>query len=246
MFSFNIALLRTTLSELLQKESGAESFDWLIAQDVTPQNINRNFSLAGRKFSRKKPDSTPDHFIYITGNFPQTNWNSWSILDMARLYQLLQLEAISRQDYIPLIEALFRQADLGELTLLYKALPFYAYAEEWIPRCAEGIRSNMGTVLDAIMQENNYPSEQLPEAAWNQMILKAVFTGKDLARVYGLQQRNNPALATSLFRYAEERLAAGRDIDGEIWGLTTPFFPGETETLKSKFLEQTNGYVLRK
>lgn len=240
MFSFNIALLRTTLSELLHKESNAESFDWLITREVTPQTVSRNFSLAGRKFSKQKPDSDPDHFIYITGNFPQTNWNSWSILDMARLYQLLQLEVISRADYVPLIEALFLQADLGELTVLYKALPFYAYAEEWVPRCAEGIRSNIGTVLDAIMQENNYPSAHLPEAAWNQMILKAVFTGKDLTRVYGLLQRNNPALAASLLNYAEERLAAGRDIDREIWKLTTPLFPGETETLKSKFLQQTS------
>ncbi|MCF3108772.1 EboA domain-containing protein [Niabella sp. CC-SYL272] len=181
----------------------------------------------------------------MSGNFPQTNWSNWTVLDMARLYQLLQLEASSRQDYIRLVESLFLQADLGELSILYKSLPFYAYPEAWSVRCAEGIRSNMGPVLEAIMQENNYPAEHLPEAAWNQMILKAIFTGKNLSLIYGLKKRKNPALAASLLDYAEERLAAGRDIDAGIWDLTAPFFPEETETLKLKFL-QTNEYVLRK
>ncbi|WP_300600576.1 EboA domain-containing protein [Niabella sp.] len=246
MFAFNIALLRTMLSEFLQKDSSPENFSWLLTQSITPENINRNFSLAGRKFCKNKPNSGPEQFIYITGNFPQTNWNNWTVLDMARLYQLLQLEAYSQQEYIRLVEALFLQADLGELTLLYKSLPFYAYPEAWTARCAEGIRSNMGTVLEAIMQENSYPAEQLPEAAWNQMVLKAVFTGKDLALIYGLQKRKNKALAASLLDYAEERLAAGRDIDTGIWALTATHFQEETEILKSKFLQQTNGYVLRK
>ncbi|MGJ7029647.1 EboA domain-containing protein [Niabella hirudinis] len=240
MFAYNIALLRTTLSEFLQKQSSAESFTWLIGQQVTPQNINRDFSLAGRKFSRQKPVGDPEQFIYLTGNFPQTNWHSWNITDMARLYQLLQLEVPDQQAYIDIVEKLFLQADLGELTVLYKALPFYAYAEAFITRCTEGIRSNIGPVLEAIMLENNYPAEYLPEAAWNQMILKAIFTGKDLLFIYGLQRRKNTALATSILGYAEERLAARRDIDPEIWSLTTPFFPEETEILTSKFLQQNS------
>ncbi len=246
MFAFNIALLRTMLSEFLQKNSDAASFSWLLTERNDPQHINRNFSLAGRKFSKLKPDEAPEQFIYITGNFPQTNWANWTVLDMARLYQLLQLEATGKQAYIRLIEQLFLQADLGELTVLYKSLPFFAYPEEWSARCAEGVRSNMGTVLEAIMQENNYPSAYLPEAAWNQMVLKAVFTGKNLALIYGLQKRKNAALAISLLDYAEERLAAGRNIDNGIWELTASLFPRETAILQSKFLQQTSEYVLRK
>jgi len=240
MFAYNISLLRTTLSEFLHKESSAESFDWLIGQTITPQNITRNFSLAGRKFIKQRPDHKPGQFIYLTGNFPQTSWGSWSILDMARLYQLLQLEIPGKQPYLDLIEALFLQADLGELTVLYKALPFHACPEAWTTRCAEGIRSNMGPVLEAIMYENSYPAEYLSEAAWNQMILKAIFTGKDLHRIFGLQKRNNPALAASLLNYAEERWAAGRNVDMRLWELTTPLFPRETAILKTKFLQQTS------
>lgn len=236
MFAFNIDLLRTSLLELLRKESSPENFSWLVTEPITAQNISRNFSLAGRKFTKQKPGPGSEPFIDITGNFPQTNWNSWTVRDMTRLYQLLKLEAGNKQDYLHVIEELFLQADLGELTVLYKALPFYAYPEAWATRCAEGIRSNMGTVLEALMQENSYPAEHLPEAAWNQMVLKAVFTGQNLALVYGLQKRKNAALAASLLHYAEERRAAGRDTDARIWDLVQPFFPEENEILKSKFL----------
>lgn len=237
MFAFNVALLRTTLLELLRRESSPENFRWLVTEPITPQHISRNFSLAGRKFTQLKPGADLKPFIDITGNFPQTNWESWAVRDLTRLYQLLQLEAENEQDYLHVIEELFRQADLGELTLLYKALPFYAYPDAWVTRCAEGIRSNMGTVLEALMQENSYPAEHLPEAAWNQMVLKAVFTGQNLDLVYGLQKRKNAALAASLLHYAEERWAAGRDTDARIWNLVQPFFPKESEILKSKFLK---------
>lgn len=237
MYALNTDLLRTKLSELLRKESSPENFSWLVALPITPQNICRNFSLAGRKFPKQKPDAGSEPFIYITSHFLQTNWSSWTIRDICRLYQLLQLEAGNKQDYLRVIEELFLQADLGELTLLYKALPFYAYPEAWIRRCAEGIRSNMGTVLEALMQENSYPAEHLTQAAWNQMVLKAVFTGQNLALVYGLQKRKNEALAASLLHYAEERQAAGREVDPQIWHLIQPFFGEASEILQSKFLK---------
>lgn len=237
MFALNTDLLRTKLLELLREGSSPENFSWLLTEPITPQNISRNFSLAGRKFPKQKPDAGLKPFMYIISHFPQTNWSSWTIRDISRLYQLLQLEAVHKQDYLLVIEELFLRADLAELTLLYKALPFYAYPDTWVTRCAEGIRSNMGTVLEALMQENSYPAEHLPQAAWNQMVLKAVFTGQNLTLVYGLQKRNNEALAASLLHYAEERRAAGREVDPQIWHLMQPFFREESEILQSKFLK---------
>ena len=62
---------------------------------------------------------------------------------------------------------------MNELVALYSALPLLAYPEAWVHRCTEGIRSNIGPVLEAIMIANPYPSENLSEAAWNQVVLKA-------------------------------------------------------------------------
>ncbi len=44
----------------------------------------------------------------------------------------------------------------------------------------------MRVVFEAVAHRNPYPAEQLPEAAWNQMVLKALFVGSRLAPIVGL------------------------------------------------------------
>ena len=108
---------------------------------------------------------------------------------------------------------------MNEQVALYSALPVLAYPEEWISRCEEGIRSNIGLILEAIMYHNPYPAHYLSEAAWNQMILKAFFTEKNVQQIVGLKQRNNARLAATLQDYIEERLAAHRTVNEEIYKL---------------------------
>ena len=68
-----------------------------------------------------------------------------------------------REAYINRIENLFPQAEMNELVALYSSLPVLAYPEAWKLRCAEGIRSNIGIVLEAIMYHNPYPANNLDE-----------------------------------------------------------------------------------
>src|SRR5690606_5688858 len=98
----------------------------------------------------------------------------------ARLLLLITLPVESKDVYLQKISHLYHAADLNELAALYKALPFLAFSDAWVQRCAERIRSNMGPVLEAVMYHNPYPAENLDENAWNQMILKAFFTDKDI------------------------------------------------------------------
>jgi len=112
---------------------------------------------------------------------------------------------------------------MNELVALYSSLPVLAYPEEWKMLCADGIRSNIATVLEAIMLDNPYPAAYLDEAAWNQMVLKAFFTEKDIDRIVGLNQRNNKQLAATLFDYAQERIAADREVNNKLWSLVEKF-----------------------
>ena len=116
---------------------------------------------------------------------------------------------------------------MNEQVALYSALPLLSYPQLWVKRCAEGIRSNIGIVLEAIMYHNPYPAENLPEAAWNQMVLKAFFTDKQVDRIYGLDDRNNTELARILIDYARERHAAGREINSMLWYLVEKFVTGQ-------------------
>ena len=130
-----------------------------------------------------------------------------------------------------LIENHFLAAEMNELVALYSSLPVLQYPESWAHRCTEGIRSNIGIVLEAIICNNPYPAEQLSEAAWNQLVMKAFFTDKPIHKIIGLDQRANKELANMLWDYANERWAAFRTVNPQLWRCIGKFidekiFPG--------------------
>lgn len=148
---------------------------------------------------------------------------TWNIDRLARVWLLGFQSFADAQKSHPVIENLFLAAEVNEAVALYSALPFLNEPESWVKRCAEGIRSNIGSVLEAIMENNPYPSKYLDEAAWNQLVLKAFFTEKDINKINGLDERANERLALTLSDYARERYAAGRKINPQLWRLAGPF-----------------------
>jgi hypothetical protein len=85
------------------------------------------------------------------------------------------------------------------------------------------VRSAVKPVFEAVAHRSPYPSEFLDEPAWNQMVLKALFIGSELAPLQGLDERANPELAEVLLDYAHERWAAGRPVSPELWRCVGPF-----------------------
>jgi hypothetical protein len=112
--------------------------------------------------------------------------------------------------------------DVGELIALFQALPLLPHPEIHVRRAREGLRTNMTGVFEAIACENPWVSEHLPESAWNQMVLKAVFVGTSLHRIVGLDARANADLARMLAEYAHERWSAHRPVDPELWRVVGP------------------------
>jgi hypothetical protein len=178
--------------------------------------LQETFNLIPRKTGNDKisdPETTAEG-LFING---------WAIDRLCRVWLIMQVDSTDKTVYLTKIGKLFSGASMNELVALYSALPVLAYAPEWKMRCAEGIRSNIGTVLEAIMYENDYPFLYLDEAAFNQMVLKAFFTDKQVDRIRGMDQRANGNLARILFDYAHERWAAGRSVDPQLWRLTGKF-----------------------
>ncbi|MET4080972.1 hypothetical protein ABIB40_000917 [Pedobacter sp. UYP30] len=143
--------------------------------------------------------------------------NNWTIDRLARVWLLGVQSLAGAEKSHPVIESLFLSAEMNEAVALYSALPFLAKPKTWVKRCAEGIRSNIGSVLEAIMENNLYPSENLDEAAWNQLVLKAFFTERNITKIQGLDERANEQLALTLSDYARERYAAGRAVNPQLW-----------------------------
>jgi hypothetical protein len=140
----------------------------------------------------------------------------WTLQEAARVWLLLQLPP--RQNlFTSELYALFDTADLGEQLALYKGFALFPFPEHLRSQAAEGIRTNMTSVFDAIALDNPYPADYLPEEAWNQMVLKAAFLDRPLYRIQGLDERANARLARIVSDYAHERWAAGRVVSPELW-----------------------------
>ncbi len=164
------------------------------------------------------------------------NPSGWTTDQTARTLMLLATPHQDREAYLNRLDQLFSTAEMGELVALYGSLPLLPYPEAHRGRAAEGIRSNMGNVFDAIALGNPYPAGYLEEGAWNQLVLKTVFVGKPLYKIYGLEKRSNPTLARILSDYAHERWAAGRPVTPELWQPVGPFLnKGLIQDIKKLF-----------
>ncbi len=202
-----------------------DAYQWLCESGAEIQKGEKNGQLSRvfaqiPRYATKELLGAQDKAIQEMEAFiPGYNMGDWTVETLCRVWILAQVPGHDMGSYVTAIERLFMAAELNELVALYKSLPLLQYPEHWVRRCEEGIRSNMGNVLEAIMYHNPYPANYLPEASWNQMILKAFFTEKTVTRIYGLQTRLNPALKTTLADYVQERVAAGRSVNPELYRL---------------------------
>lgn len=151
----------------------------------------------------------------------------WSLDQAGRTLIVLSLPHEDREEYLDILDRVFTHADVRESVALYQSLPLLPYPEAHRKRAAEGVRSSMTSVLNAVALRNPYPAEQFEESAWNQMVLKLVFEGSPLHPVHQLDERANPTLARMLVDYAHERWAADRSVTPELWRLVGPFAENE-------------------
>lgn len=204
-------MLLTDLEKIIRQNLSAEAMAWieqkidLVKTEDKSLQLNLTFSSIPKIADKKTVEIEPGEV--------------WTADRLCRVYLLAQLPDQNKEVYLGKVNGLFNAAEMNEQIALYSALPFFSYPEEWIHRCEEGIRSNIGTVLEAIMYHNPYPAKYLSEGSWNQLVLKTFFTEKDVIKVTGLKERNNAALKETLKDYVQERLAAHRTVHPEIYKL---------------------------
>jgi hypothetical protein len=182
-------------------------------------------SLVPRKIGKADLALTATELAQAAASRPGWDPVDWSLDQAARIYLLLAAgpdgEILARR-----LDQLCATADVGELVAFYRGLPFYPDPPRHVLRAAEGVRSNMKAVFEAVAHRNPFPAEQLPEGAWNQMVLKALFVGSQLHPIVGLDGRANVLLARMLCDYAHERWAAGRPVSPELWRCVGPYAMG--------------------
>lgn len=227
-FVFDFGRMNPLLKGILQANLSPEAWSWLeqegkFAADGNISRFNISFVAMPRKTGKRSVEISESEASALQSHRKHFTINEWSVDRVARVWLLMQLDAREKDKYQTAIENLFLNAEMSELVALYSSLPVLAYPDLWIKRCAEGIRSNIGQVLEAVICKNPFPAEYLDESAWNQLVLKAIFTGKPVLDIIGLRERTNANLAKSLSDYAHERWAAGREVNPLLWICVAPF-----------------------
>ncbi len=229
------------LNSWLETRAPAEGLAWLQRkqQEITQKAVERNlftaFSSVSRYLGKQKLELSTEELQ--VANELITGWNpiNWTLEQVGRTLLILSFPHEDEDKYVATLDKIFAAADVGESIALYQSLSLLPHPEKFKLRAAEGIRSNMTSVFNAVALYNPYPARYLDDLAWNQMVLKALFVGSPLQPIYGLESRNNEQLSQMLIDYARERLAAKRTVNTELWQLVMPFNSQVVADLESAF-----------
>lgn len=220
-----MALLRSWLATRLQPAQLAWLDDQIarIADANAGPALALSIGLAPRKLG--KADLALDQTEIAAGSKlrPGLDPTGWSIDQAARILLVLASFDGDEARFTERLDKLFVGGEIGEHMALFRGLPLYPAQERLVARAAEGIRSAVQPVFEAVAHANPYPYELFSETQWNQMVLKALFIGSTLDPIQGLDKRRNADLAKMLIDYAHERWSAGRVVSPELWRGVGPF-----------------------
>jgi hypothetical protein len=148
----------------------------------------------------------------------------WPLRDVARAALLLRACAVLPPAmHPPLLRGLYTRGDNAEREALLRTLSVLPGAERFAELATEACRSHVQSVFEALACDNPYPARFLPPESFNQLVLKAFFTGVAVARIQGLDARRSAELARMAEAYASERQAAGRAVPADLGFVTLGF-----------------------
>jgi hypothetical protein len=237
--------IRSIISRWLESRLEGENYQWLITKgDLLKDNpedweLYTSFSAVPKYTGKKKISLSEDE--RKKADMIRNGWDpsAWSLDELGRTFLMLCYTEQGKDEFLDKIEKTFVTSDMNEAVALYKALPLYPFPEQFRLRAAEGVRSNITTVFNAVALDNPYPKENLDEGAWNQIVLKALFVGSPLYRIQGVDERANETLAKILVEYAHERWSAGRTVSPELWRPVGPFLYKGYENEIKRVLEHS-------
>jgi hypothetical protein len=215
------------LSAWVQRQIPADDWDWLTRRvsagpATGDKDIFITLGLIPRRLGRADLDLGPADLEKAQAACQGWNPRGWSVDGAARVMVLLQ--TIAQADGFPeKFQRLCRTADVAEAIAFYRGLALYPDPARLEPVAAEGLRSSISVIFEAVAHDNPYPQRYFDEHRWNHMVLKALFNGAALAPIQGLDERANPDLAVMLRDYAHERWAADRPVSPELWRCIGPF-----------------------
>ena len=221
---------------LIKSKFNSKELDWINSKTAIISETNSGskfgvfFSLASRFINNEQPVWDKSDLEKLEKIYPGFENASWSKLNMARVLLMTALDiSVNKKILINFFEI----AEMKEQTSLYKGLYVLLNASEFEGQYAEGIRTNMVNVFDAIACGNPFAKAYLQEDAWNQLVLKSLFLDRKLYTIQGIDQGKNENLANMLQDFVKERWAAGRQVSFEIWRMIEGYLRNDVKELFS-------------
>jgi hypothetical protein len=143
----------------------------------------------------------------------------WPLSALGRAALLARIcELLPPEEHVAAVVGQFRTGDNAEREAVLHALPLLPKAERFVELAIEACRTHVQSVFEAIACENPYAARFFPELNFNQLVLKAFFTGVSVRRIEGLR----------------ERRAAGRPVPADLDFVTSPEAAGPRGTPGAK------------
>jgi hypothetical protein len=213
-----IGLLHGCLARTLRPEA----MTWLDAEldrqrnAVDDRRLAIAVGLAGRKVGRA--DLSLSDAELGAAHDLRRGWQPerWGADEAARVALVLATYRGDDHAFAARIDRFCAAAEVTELVACLKGFAVFPAAAALEPRAREGVRASMRPPFEAIACHNPYPFDYFDEAAWNQMVVKCVFTGAPIDAVVGLRERRNANLIRMLEDFAAERHAAARPLPAAV------------------------------
>jgi hypothetical protein len=207
------------LTRWLYRQLDESGQAWLASKVASVGDNERALYLAIAMVTRKlgKADLQLNDADFADADAACPGWTprDWSVDQAARI--LLLISCPDDGNFPQHFDKLCQTADVNEIITFYRGLPLYPQQEALVARACEGLRGNIRPAFEAVALNSPFPAQYLPEGAWNQMVLKALFIGCPLYPMQGIDERSNDDLTRMLCDYAHERWAASRVVPAELW-----------------------------
>jgi len=195
------------VKDLLAAIAGAHAGPWLSAQLGDAARFHAAFSAAGRKLGKQPITEAEAEAIRRAGLLAPR----LAVDECGRgALVLAVIETVS--DPVELVRDLVRRGEVRERCAVLRVLAALPAPERFREIAVDACRTNVLDVFCAIACDNAYPARYFSDPEIHQMILKALFVGAPVGRIFGLSDRRTPQLVRMVQAYASERRAAGRAV----------------------------------
>jgi hypothetical protein len=202
------------LLKIVRGNAAGYALAWFQKAASSGRNFNREaFVTAFASATRNLGDAN----VSIGPDLAERAPGAWDLATLGRIALLLTAaEALDGDASAALIYELYYRGDNREKQAVLRSLMLLPDPSRFTQLAADACRTSVQTVFEAIACENFFPSAHFDDLAFNQMVLKALFTGAPIDRIAGWKERLNGELVRMAGDYAAEREAAGRPVPPDI------------------------------